>query len=170
MPASRTYTTRLEKDSEGGTAMSAIPVPFDPKAVFGLVRAPVVVSIYGYTYRSTIFRMCGETFVPLRQSHQAGAGVKPGQRVEVTLTFDDTPRQIEIPSAMKAALKQAGVLDRFEAMSFTHRREYVEAYSAAKKPETRARRLDGCVKSMRERPAPGAGKRAKKPAKTSVRR
>lgn len=31
-----------------------VPVPFDPKAVFGKVRAPVLVQLNGYTYRSTI--------------------------------------------------------------------------------------------------------------------
>lgn len=34
-----------------------IPVPFDPKLVFGKVRAPVVVTLNGYSYRSTIASM-----------------------------------------------------------------------------------------------------------------
>ena len=34
-------------------------LPFDPKAVFGTVRAPVVVTIAGYTFRSRIVAMGG---------------------------------------------------------------------------------------------------------------
>ncbi|MFN0012735.1 MAG: YdeI/OmpD-associated family protein [Phycisphaerales bacterium] len=161
MAVSRTFTTRLGVDGDGGTRMSAISVPFDPKEVFGKVRAPVLVGLNGYTFRSTIFRMCGDTFVPLRQSHQDGAGVKPGQRVEVTLTADDKPREVGLPKDMKAALKKAGVLDRFEAMSFTHRREYVEAYTGAKKPETRDRRLKACIAAVKLR-KPAAVRTTKK--------
>ena len=36
-----------------------IPVTFDPKVVFGKVRAPVKVTLNGYTYRSTIAAMAG---------------------------------------------------------------------------------------------------------------
>ncbi len=33
--------------------MCSIPLTFDPKSVFGKVRAPVKVTLNGYTYRST---------------------------------------------------------------------------------------------------------------------
>jgi len=38
--ASKTFKTTLQRDG----AMCAIPVPFDPKDVFGKVRAPVKVT------------------------------------------------------------------------------------------------------------------------------
>ena len=34
--------------------MCAIPVRFDPTPIFGEVRAPVRVTLNGYSYRSTI--------------------------------------------------------------------------------------------------------------------
>ena len=43
--------------------MCFVPVPFDPKALCGKVRAPVRVTLNGYTYRSTIASMGG----PLRR-------------------------------------------------------------------------------------------------------
>lgn len=66
--------------SEG--AMAAIPIDFDQRAVFGKARAPVVVTLNGHSYRSTIFNMGGEVFVPLRKSHREAAGVERGQAIE----------------------------------------------------------------------------------------
>lgn len=37
------------------------PVPFDPKSVFGKVRAPVSVTVNGYTYQSAIATISGVT-------------------------------------------------------------------------------------------------------------
>lgn len=51
----RTYKTTLVRSESA----NYVPVPFDPKAVFGKVRAPVNVTLNGYTYRSTIALMGG---------------------------------------------------------------------------------------------------------------
>jgi len=51
----QTITVQIYRDG----AMCFIPVPFDPKAVFGKVRALVKVTLNGYTYRSTIAAMGG---------------------------------------------------------------------------------------------------------------
>ena len=47
-------------------------LPFDPKAVFGTVRAPVVVTIAGYTFRSRIVAMGGPICVGLRREPPQG--------------------------------------------------------------------------------------------------
>ena len=86
-----TFTVALL--SEG--AMSAIPIAFDQRAVFGKARPPVVVTINGYSYRSTIAIMSGETFVPLRTSHREAAGVAQGGTYEVTLTLDTAPGLVQ---------------------------------------------------------------------------
>src|SRR6478736_5015326 len=67
---SKRYKTTLVRD---GT-MCAIPVPFDPTPVFGRVRAPVKVTLNGYTYRSTIAAMGGIVGIPLRKSNREAAG------------------------------------------------------------------------------------------------
>ena len=48
-------TIRVTIVRDGG--MCVVPVPFDPKAAFGKVRAPVRVTLNGYSYRSTIAAM-----------------------------------------------------------------------------------------------------------------
>lgn len=118
-----------------------IPVTFDQRAVFGRARPPVVVAIGGHRYRSTIAIMSGATFVPLRRSHREAAGVAQGDTVEVTLTLDTAPREVDLPVDAAAALDAAGLRPAWDALSYTRRREHAEAIAGAKRPDTRARRV-----------------------------
>ena len=148
--ASKTFKTTLL--SEGG--MSCIPIPFDPKAVFGKVRAPVRVTINGYTFRSTIAAMGGPPFVPFRRSHREAAGLEGTETLRVTLDLDTETREVTPPPDFVKALKACPpAWDRWREMSYTHQREYVEAIEEAKKPETRARRVAGAVRTIGARPA-----------------
>ena len=72
----RTYTTTIVRDDP----MCIIPVPFDPKPVFGAVRAPVRVTLNGYTFRSTISNMGGPFCIPFRRSHGGSTTRRFGRR------------------------------------------------------------------------------------------
>jgi hypothetical protein len=139
----KTYTVTLAKEGDG---VGAIPVPFDPKEVFGKIRAPVVVTLNGYSYRSTIAAMGGPPFVPLRKSHRDAAGLTGGETLEVTLRLDLAERTVEAPSDLVEALKTSpDGWERWAKLSYTHQREHVEAIEGAKKPETRQRRIEAAV-------------------------
>jgi len=134
----RRYTVTLDE--------SGIPVLFDPKAVFGKVRAPVVVTLNGYLYRSTIAAMGGPPFVPLSKANLKAAGLKGDETLEISLALDTAERTVEAPGDLIAALKAVpGAWAAWEKLSFTHRREHVEAIEGAKKPETRQRRIEAAV-------------------------
>jgi hypothetical protein len=144
----KTFKTTLSDDG------SAIPVPFDPKLVFGKVRAPVKVTLNGYSYRSTIASMGEGPWLPLRQSHRTAAGVEGGETLQVTLELDVEPRTVKPPADLVKALKASpGAWDGFHALSYTHQREHVEAVEQAVKPETRARRIASAVQMAAARAA-----------------
>lgn len=129
-----------------------IPVPFDPKEVFGKVRAPVKVTLNGYRYRSTIFSMGGKIGIPLRKSHRDAAGLKGRETLSVRIALDDAPRTVTVPPDLARALRaSAGAKKIWDALSYTHRREHAEAITSAKKPETRARRVQAAMKMLKER-------------------
>jgi Bacteriocin-protection, YdeI or OmpD-Associated/Domain of unknown function (DUF1905) len=131
-----------------------VPVPFDPKAVFGMVRAPVKVTLNGYTYRSTIASMGGTVCIPLRKSNREAAGLEGGETIDVKIELDSEEREIKPPDDLIKALKAAPpAWDRWQELSFTHQREYVEAIEGARKPETRARRIESAVRTVASRPA-----------------
>ncbi len=151
--SSKTFKAKIVR--EGSACF--IPLTFDPKAVFGKARAPVKVTLNGYTYRSTIFVMGGPAFVPLRKSHREAAGLEGGETLDVRLTLDTEKREVTPPPDLVRALKaEPGASARWQALSYTHQREYVEAIEDAKKPETRARRIAGAINMLQ-----GAAKKRK---------
>jgi len=136
---------RLQRDG----AMCHVPVPFDPKAAFGKVRAPVTVTLNGYNFRSTIFSMDGEVFIPLRKSHREAAGLEGDETLIVEIALDTASREVEVPADLSKALKKnRAAAQRWDALSYTHRREHVEAIVGAKKPETRARRIENTLRAL----------------------
>ena len=141
---SKTYKAKIYRDQ----SMCFIPVTFDPKAVFGKIRAPVRVTINGHTYRSTIATMGGPPCIPLRKSNREAAGLEGGETVTVRLQLDTEKREVTPPKDLVKALKAASALEAWRALSFTHQREHVEAIEEAKKPETRTRRIERAIEMV----------------------
>ena len=143
---SKTYTTTIFRDD----SICFVPVPFDPKEAFGKARAPVKVTLNGYTYRSTIALMGGPPFIPLRRSHREAAGLEGGESLEVIVELDEDPRTVDPPADLVKALEAVpGAWQRWAALSYTHQREHVEAIEGARAPETRARRIGRAVDAVR---------------------
>ena len=137
-------------------SMCFIPVPFDPKPVFGQVRAPVKVTLNGYTYRSTIASMGGTVCIPLRKSNREAARLEGNETLEVTLELDSEKREIKPPADFAAALKGTpSAWERWRELSYSHQREYVEAIEEAKKEETRQRRIENAVRAIAQRSPKG---------------
>lgn len=147
-----TFTTTIIRDG----AMCVIALPFDPRQVFGKVRAPVTVTLNGYTFRSTIFEMGHGPSIPLRQSNRQAAGLDGGETVEVTVDLDTEPRIVTPPDDLIAALKAHHTAwEGWEKLSYTFQRENVEAVEGAKRPETRTKRIALAVEMARQRAAKG---------------
>ena len=133
--------------------MCFVPLPFDPKAVFGKVRAPVKVTLNGYTYRSTIAAMGGPPCIPLRKSNREAAGLEGGETIEVRLDLDTEERVIKAPADFVKALKaMPPAWERWRELSYSHQREHVEAIEGAKASETRARRIERAARAIRVMP------------------
>jgi len=147
---SKTYRTTIVREG----SMCFVPVPFDPKPIFGRVRAPVKVTLNGYTYRSTIASMGGVVCIPLRRSNREAARLEGHETLEVALELDVDVREIRPPTDFAKALRaRKNAWDRWRELSYSHQREHVEAIETAKKPETRARRIAASVRAIAARPA-----------------
>ena len=128
-----------------------VVLPFDPKEAFGKVRAPVKVTLNGYTFRTTIAAMGGPPCIGIRTSYREAVGLEGGEKVEVRVALDDEPRVVTPPADLVKALKAAPpAWDRWRELSFTHQREHAEAVEGAKKSETRARRIAKAVAMLRK--------------------
>jgi hypothetical protein len=146
---SKTYKTTIVRDG----SMCFIPVTFDPREVFGKIRVPVKVTLNGFTFRSTIAAMGGPPCIPFRRSNREAAGLEGTETLMVRLDVDTEPRVVVPPADFVRALKAApSQWKRWEALSYSHQREFVDAIAAAKKPETRARRINRSVEDIRKAP------------------
>ena len=153
---SKTFRTTIVREG----SMCIIPLTFDPKAVFGKVRAPVKVTLNGYSYRSTIAAMGGPPCVPLRKSNREAAGLEGGETIQVRIELDTEKREVEPPADFVKALKSAPpAWERWQALSYSHRREHVEAIEGAKAPETRARRIERATRMTQLTPSRESGGR-----------
>lgn len=141
--------------------MCFIPVPFDPRPVFGKIRVPVIVRLNGHSYRSTIMSVGHGPCIPLRRSNREAAGLEGGETLPVTLELDMQPRVVAPPADLVRALKAApAAWRRWSELSYTLQREQVAGVVGAKKPETRARRIRAAV-SLLAAPGSAARRRAR---------
>ena len=125
-------------------------VPFDLGDAFGRARPPVMVTIRGYTWRTTPGVYDGIGHVVVNRAAKVATGVDAGDRVRVRMELDTEPRKVTVPRDLAAALADdPDAKERFAGMSFTYRREYVEWVEEAKRPETRARRIAATVEGAR---------------------
>ena len=142
------FTVELERVQKTATMFR---LPFDLEEAFGRKRPPVRVTIRGHTWRTTPGVYDGVGLVVVNRSVKAATGVDAGDRVRVEMELDTEPRTVRVPADLKAALAaDAAVEAAFAALSFTHRREYVEWVEEAKREETRLRRIAATVERVRE--------------------
>lgn len=111
-------------------------------------RAPLKVTINGYTYQSTATGVGGECRVVFPQLDRAGAGVSSGETVSVTLELDSGRREVDMPDALAQALADAGLRDAFDAFTYSKRKEFARQVSEAKAEETRARRINTVLSAL----------------------
>lgn len=128
---------------QAGKTATGIEVPDD--VVTGLgggKRPPVKVTINGFTYQTTIAPMGGSFWIPVSAERRDGAGIAARDEVRVAVELDSGPRAVDVPDDLAAGLAaEPGVRATFDALAFTHRKEFVRWVTDAKRPETRANRV-----------------------------
>jgi Bacteriocin-protection, YdeI or OmpD-Associated/Domain of unknown function (DUF1905) len=116
----------------------------------GAKRFPVVATVNGYTWRTSVARMRGEFMVGLNREVREGAGVQAGDTVTLELELDTEPRTVEIPPVLAEALdRDPQAKEAFDGMAFTHRKEYARWIEEAKKEATRQRRVTQAIEMIR---------------------
>ena len=117
-----TFRATLEARGGGG---HFVALPFDAKEAFGLVRAPVRVTVGGHTFRTTTMRYGSDDYVGLNREVREAAGVAAGDALVVVLELDTEARTVELPADLERALADAPeARAAYDGLSFTHRNEY----------------------------------------------
>jgi len=117
----------------------------------GAKRFPVVATVNGYSWRTTVTRMGGEFLLGLNRAVREAAAVETGDTVEVKVELDQAPREVELPEALAGALaNDAEARAGFDRLSYTHRKEYARWVEEARREETRQRRVAQALERLRQ--------------------
>jgi bacteriocin resistance YdeI/OmpD-like protein/uncharacterized protein DUF1905 len=154
--AEATFRAPVRSSGRGGGHLVDVP----PEVVEALGggpggtkgRIPVTATFAGVPYRGSIVRMGGGAVLGVQKAIMAEAGISVGDTLTVVVCNDDAPREVEVPDDLAEALGRDDVARAsFDGLSFSHKREYVDAINEAKRPETRARRIERTIQAMHQR-------------------
>jgi hypothetical protein len=143
-----TFTATLTHSGRGGGHW--LVIPFDAREVFGQARPPVRGTVNGTQFRGRLAVYDGVTVLGLRREIREAAGIGVSDAVEVAIELDDAPREVQVPAELAAALAQDDeARAAFDALAFTHRREYAAWVGEAKRQETRDARAARALPMLR---------------------
>lgn len=145
------FTTTIQ----GSGNKAGIVVPEEIVSALGAGRRPpVVVTINGQSYRSSIAVMGGQNMIGVSTANRELTGTSAGDTVEVDVELDTQPRVVDVPEDLAAALDSEPEAKAFYAtLNYSSQRRYVEPIADAKTKETRSRRIAKVMADLR------AGKR-----------
>jgi hypothetical protein len=156
MATQKRFRVLLEKDDK--SEATGIAIPFDVEKVFDTrARVPVRGTINGFPYRSSIFPYRdGKHYMAVNKATREGAKAKAGETISVVMERDEEPRVITPSTDLARALKASKeALAAWEKLSYTHQKEYAKAIEDARKPETRARRIEKTIAQLAAGKKPG---------------
>lgn len=114
----------------------------------GNKRAPLKITINGYTYQSTATGVDGKCMVVFPTRDREASGAAAGDRVTVTLELDDGYRHVDVPAALQEALKVHGLGEKFHELTYSKRKEFARQVGEAKADETRTRRIEKIITAL----------------------
>lgn len=128
----------------GNHASIEIPLA-NLKEISGNKRAPLKVTVNGYTYQSTATGVAGKCMVVFPMRDRKAAGVHSGDVVQVTLELDGGYREVVIPKELVDRLNERSLTNRFRSLTYSKRKEFVRLVAESKAVETRLRRIDKII-------------------------
>jgi antitoxin component of MazEF toxin-antitoxin module len=151
-----TFRAPVRSSARGGGGHLVDVPPEVVNALGEKGRIPATATFNGIPYRGSIVRMGGGAVLGVQKAIMAEAGVSVGDSLTVVVRNDEAPRQVEVPEDLAEALaRNDAARAAFDGLSFSHRREYVEAIKEAKRPETRARRVERTIQALIDRASGG---------------
>ena len=152
MAKKQTFTATIQNASGASGGGAFVEVPFDVEEVFGSKRARVKALIEGVPYRGLLVRMGGPNHILIiLKGIREQIGKTFGDEIQVTVEPDLEERVIEIPKdLMKELKKDKEAKTFFDKLSYTHRKEYVNWVTEAKKAETRQSRIIKAIEMLKK--------------------
>lgn len=118
-------------------------------------RVPVRGTLNTFPIRTSVFPAEeGGHFMMVNPEMQRVVGVRVGDVVKLLLEVDAEEPNVHVPPDLEAALGRADEARcAFEKLAPSHQQEYLSWIEEAKRPETRARRIEKTVERLLQTPS-----------------
>jgi len=146
--ATHVFDAIIEEAGRGGMF---VKVPFSVPEVFGKKgQVKIKATIDGEPYRGVLSSMGGEGhFLIVVKAIREKIGKTAGDTVHGEVQEDTEPRTVTLPPELVEVFsRQPDLAATFNAMAYTHQKEYVQWNVEAKKPEPRARRVQKAIEMI----------------------
>ncbi|MFJ9343357.1 YdeI/OmpD-associated family protein [Streptomyces sp. NPDC101733] len=142
---------RFRSQVEPPEPMRGLEVPPEVvEALGGGARPPVTITLNGHAWTSRVALLRGRHLLGLSHANRLAAGVEIGEEVEVELELDTEPRVVVEPEDFARALDaDPAARAAYEDLAYGRKREHVRAIESAKRPETRLRRIEKALTTLR---------------------
>ncbi len=143
-PGPIAFDAVILRNTEVANSSAWVEFPFAVFELFGVKgRVPITASVDGEPYRGSLANMGGDAHLfPVLKEIREKIGKQAGDTVSVTVQLDTAPRTVELAPDARAALETSGQAAAFDALAYSHQREYERWIEEAKRPETRASRIE----------------------------
>lgn len=142
--------TATMQDAGGGGVY--VLFPYDVTQEFGKARVPIRCTIDGEPYRGTMVKYGHpQHMILVLKSIREKIGKGPGDKVKIWLVEDAEERTVEVPDALASMLKKNKLEAAFNKRCFTQRKEWVAGINDAKREETRDKRLNTIIETLKNK-------------------
>ncbi|WP_339317492.1 YdeI/OmpD-associated family protein [Paenibacillus sp. FSL R10-2734] len=146
------FEAKLVRPDANGS-WTYLNVPLDTEEIFETKsRVQVKGSVNGIPYRGTLMpHGNGKHFMVVKKELRDLAKAQPGDTVRVTMEQDYQLREVEAPEDFLDALSAHEQAEAyFNSLAYSYQKEYVAWIEGAKRPETRASRIEKSVSKLAE--------------------
>ncbi len=144
-----TFKGKIEAGEGGG---AYVVFPYDANKEFGKGRVPIRCTIDGEPYRGAMVKYGTPFhFILVLKSIREKIKKDAGDTVSIWLAEDTEERKIDVPEVFRKLLKKNKLEKQFDAMSYSHKKEWILWLNDAKKEETRLRRMEKAIEKLKEK-------------------
>jgi hypothetical protein len=145
------FRTTIEQARGPGATVAIVPPEHVP-ALGGMKQKRAFGWVNGVDFMTATFPFKGlGLYVGVPKAARVAAGLNVGDEADMELMLDESPRVVELAPELKAAFDAEPELRaRYDKLSTSRKRELADPVAEAKRPETRAARVEKALARLRE--------------------
>ena len=127
-----------------------VPIPFNPNDVWGVKqRHHIRGTVNGYNVRGSLGSDGTQYFLILGAAWRRDCDVEEGTKVDVVLSPEGPQSENMSPDLIRALSAEPKAKVFFESLATFYRNTYVKWIESARKPETRAARINEMIELLK---------------------